>query len=148
MSEPHRPRDRRGVGQEPGLDARMGHPDRGRIIRQFKVASPLQLLQLTGMVSLGVEDEHQSSRPVVKGLALREPDLLPQPLSLEEWQGPPPDPHRLGPIAQPVDEDRHDAGGRGFRLIPSPAEVGLPLADDLDDVARFRLRHWRTALLR
>ena len=145
MSELQSPRDRRGVGQEPGLDARVGHPDRGRIIRQFKVAPSSQLFELIGVFPLGVNDEHHPSRSIVKGLALREPDLLPQFLPLEECQRPAPDSHRLGPIAQPVDDDRHDAGGREFRLVSSPAEVGPPFADDLDDVAMFHTSSHRVA---
>jgi hypothetical protein len=63
----------------------MGDPDCGRILSQFEVASAPQLFQLTGVVSLGVEDVDESSRATVESLTLCEPDLLPQPFSLEEW---------------------------------------------------------------
>ena len=139
-----RPGKGRGVGEKPGFDAGMGDSDRGRVLRQFRVSSALQLVQLAGMIPLGVEDKDKSGRTAVEGLTFREPDLLPQSFSLKEWQRSPPDQHRLGPIAQPVDENRHDASGRRGRLIFSSAKIGLPLADDLDNGPEFR--HLRIAL--
>jgi hypothetical protein len=101
---------------------------------------------LTGVIPLGVEDKDKPGRTAVEGLTFRKPDLLPKPFSLKEWQGPPPDAHRLGPIAQPVDEDGHDASGREIRLIVCSATIGLSLADDLDNGPEFR--HRRIALPR
>jgi hypothetical protein len=37
LSELHRPRDRRSIGEEPSLDARMSDPDRRRILMQLEV---------------------------------------------------------------------------------------------------------------
>jgi hypothetical protein len=82
----------------------------------------------------------------VESLTFGEPDLLPQPFSLEEDLGPPPDSHRRGLIAQPVDKDWYDAGSRGLRLIVSPTAIDLSLTDDIDDM--LRLGHRRTALPR
>ena len=65
-----------GVGQEPGFDARMGHSNRGRILRQYGVASTLQLPELTRVISLGVDDKDKSGRTAVDGLMFRKPDLL------------------------------------------------------------------------
>ena len=50
------PRDRRGIAQEPGFDARMGHADHGRILRGFEIATALQLYQDTRVNPFGVED--------------------------------------------------------------------------------------------
>ena len=149
MGEPQASRDRRSVGQEPGLDARMGHPDCSRILQQFKVAPALQLFQLTGVVSLGVDDKRQT-----RLIRCSTPDASrtgPSATGLFRWRDGSGlrrtriDPGRLHSRWTRTGTTPAD-GDSG--LIPSPTEVGLPLTDDLDDVPRFRLRHWRTALLR
>jgi hypothetical protein len=124
----------------------VGYSDGSWILRQCKITSTLQLSQLTGVISLGVEDKNKPRRTTVEGLAFRKPDLLPQPFPLKERQGPTPDAHRLGSTAQPMNKNGHDAIGRRSRLIVSSATIRLPLADDLDDGPEFR--HLRIVLPR
>jgi hypothetical protein len=124
----------------------MGHSDSGWVRGQFEIPPAPQLLELPGVVSLGIQDEDKTSRTAAEGLTLCESDLVPQALSLEEWQWPPPDTHRLGLTAQAMDENRHDTAGWGFRLIYHPATVSPALADDFDNAPGFN--HRRTALPR